>query len=268
MKRIGLVVKDQEDSIVLAKEIHSYLSKKGVRVTVDKESSEKAGFSEGCIIDKMEVDLFIVLGGDGTILKTVSKARDKSIPILGINFGTTGFLAQVEPEDWKDALNLIITGRYELDKRDKLGVRVKGVTGCALNEAVIITAVPVEILDLKLMVDGAVVQDIKADGLIISTPTGSTAYSKSCGGPIVDPRVKGFIVTPICPFEGNLKALVVPQEAKIEVKLEGKSNALVVIDGEEKLKFPTGSTAAFSLPEEKTFFVRKGDFYSKLRERR
>lgn len=269
MRRVGLVVKDQKDSLELAGEIYSYLVAKDLEVIVDQESSEKAGIAEGCIIDKMDVDLFIVLGGDGTILKTVSKAHDKSTPILGINFGTTGFLAQVKPWEWKEALNRLSMGRFEIEERAKVEVRVgKKKGGCALNEAVIITSVPVEILDLKLMVDEVLAQEIMADGLIISTPTGSTAYSKSCGGPIVDPRVKGFVITPICPFESGLKALVVPQDSEIAVTLEGKSSAIVVIDGEKKLDFPIGETATFSLSKEKARFVKlERNFYSKLRER-
>jgi NAD+ kinase len=257
MRKIGLVVKDQRDALEVAKEVHDYLCLKGFKVVMDQE------------IDEMEVDLFLVLGGDGTILKTVSRAKNKATPILGINFGTTGFLAQVSPERWREALERVIAGSYELEERAKLEVRVREKRGSALNEAVVITSVPVEILDLRLTVDDALVQEIKADGIIISTPTGSTAYSKSCGGPIVDPRAECFVITPICPFEGGLRALVVPQSSRIEVKLGGKSSALVVIDGEQKLSLAIGETAAFYLSEEKARFIKlERDFYSKLRKRR
>lgn len=267
MKKIGLVVKDQADSLSLAKKIIAYLHGKGIEVSVDQESSEKAGLSEGCIIDRMDVDLFVVLGGDGTILKTVSMAKDKETPILGINFGTTGFLTQVSPGEWKKALNKVISGKYAVEGRAKLEVRLGNRRGSALNEGVIVTAVPVEVLVMELYVDGSLARKIKADGVIISTPTGSTAYSKSCGGPIVDPRVKGFIVTPICPFEGGSRSLVVPQSSKIEVRLLGKTSALVVIDGEQKIEFPPGARAEFRISGEEVRLIKlEEDYYSKIRD--
>jgi NAD+ kinase len=269
MRKIGLVVKDQKDSLSLAREMYKYLVAKGLKVMVDEESSEKTGLTKGCIIDKMDVDLFVVLGGDGTILKTVSMAKDKKTPILGINFGTTGFLTQISPGEWKNAINNVIRGRYTVEGRAKLEVRLKdGKGGSALNECVIITSVPVEVIVMELYVDGALTRKLKADGVIISTPTGSTAYSKSCGGPIVDPRMKCFVITPICPFEGSSRSLVVPQDSKIDVRVLGKSRALVVIDGEKKLEFPSGTMAAFSISDEMVNFIElEGDYYSKIRDR-
>lgn len=269
MKKIGLVVKDQRDALSLAREMYEYLAAKGLKVIVDQESSEKAGLTKGCIIDRMDVDLFVVLGGDGTILKTVSMARNKETPILGINFGTTGFLTQVDPGEWKKAIKDIIKGRYTLEGRAKLEVSLEGERdGSALNECVIITSVPVEVLAMEVYVDGALARKIKADGVIISTPTGSTAYSKSCGGPIVDPRVKCFVITPICPFEGGSRALLVPQDSRIDVNLHGKSSALVVLDGEKKLDFPPGARATFNISDEVVNFIRfEGNYYSKIRDR-
>ncbi len=267
MRKIGLVVKDQGDSLSLAKEMVEYLAARDLEVLVDKESSEKAGLTEGCIIDKMEVDLFVVLGGDGTILKTVSMARDKETPILGINFGTTGFLTQVSPGEWKKAIRDVIQGRYAVEERAKLEVSLGPEKGSALNECVIVTSVPVEVLAMELYVDGALARKIKSDGVIISTPTGSTAYSKSCGGPIVDPRVKCFVITPICPFEGGSRSLVVPQDSRVEVSLHGKSSALVVIDGERKLEFSPGAKATFSISKEVANFIKlEGNYYSKIRD--
>jgi NAD+ kinase len=263
MTKIGLVVKDDEKARKLAVKVREFLISRGIDASLDMEEEGE------CHIEKMRVNMFLVLGGDGTILKTVAKARDKDAPILGINFGTTGFLAQVQPKEWKDALERIVSGDYWLEERAKLEVTAGKNTDNALNEVALVSATPVEILHLELKVDGDRVQTIKADGVIVSTPTGSTAYTRSCGGPVVDPRVKCFVVTSICPFEGGIKSLVVPQSSLIEVRLKGKGSALVVVDGEKKLPLALGESAFFRLSEEKVRFIKlMDDFYSKLRERR
>lgn len=263
MEKIGLVVKDDPRARALAGKVRRYLISQGIEVPIDMEERGE------CHIDKMDVDLFVVLGGDGTILKTVAKALDKDTPILGINFGTTGFLTQVEPEKWEKSLEKVVSGDFELEERSKLEVKVGERRGSALNEVALVSATPVEILHMGLKVDGKKVQDIKADGLIVSTPTGSTAYSRSCGGPVVDPRVECFVVTSICPFLDGIKSLVVPQTSLIEVTLKGKSNGLVVVDGEMKIPLNMGESVFYHLSEEKVTFVKIRDgFYSKLRERR
>jgi NAD+ kinase len=261
MKRIGLVVKDDAGARALAEKVRDYLSSRGIDVTVDTEKEEE------CRIDRMEVDLFVVLGGDGTILKTIAKARNKDTPILGINFGTTGFLTQIEPDKWEVALEKVLSGEFKIEERSKVDAIVGEARGSALNEVALVSATPVEILHLELSIDGEKVQDIKADGVIVSTPTGSTAYSRSCGGPVVDPRVECFIITSICPFMGGIKSLVVPQKSRVEILLEGKSSGIVVVDGELKMPLDVGSSVCFTLSREKARFVKVRDgFYAKLRE--
>ena len=263
MKKIGLVVKDDSRARALAETVRKYLVSRGVEVSIDMEETGE------CHIDKMDVELFVVLGGDGTILKTAAKARNKEIPILGVNFGTTGFLTQIEPDRWKEILDHVLSGEFVLEERAKLEVRAAEKIGSALNEVALVSATPVEILHMELWVDGEKVQDMKADGVIVSTPTGSTAYSRSCGGPVIDPRVECFVITSICPFLDGIKSLVVPQTSTIEVKLRGKSSGLVVVDGEMKMPLPLGQSAFFRLSKERARFVKtEYGFYSKLRERR
>ncbi len=261
MRKIGLVVKDDARAQVLAEKIRRYLSSRGLDVSVDMEKEEK------CRIAEMDVDLFMVLGGDGTILKTIAKARAKDTPILGINFGTTGFLTQIEPEEWEAAIERVLSGEFEVEERSKLEARVGEKKGSALNEVALVSATPVEILHMELKIDDTLVQEIKADGVIVSTPTGSTAYSRSCGGPVVDPRVKCFIITSICPFLRGIKSLVVPQLSRIDITLKGKSSGIVVVDGEMKMPLEIGESASFTLSGEKVRFVKMRDsFYAKLRE--
>jgi NAD+ kinase len=271
IKKVGLVVKSQKASLNLGREIHEYLISKGVETYFDDWSAEKIGLKEReSRIQDMETDIILTLGGDGTILKTVSLISGKEIPIFGINFGTMGFLTEIRPRDWKISLDKILKGEHTIIERDKLRVSIDGEkVGDALNEAVVMTSMPVKMLHLEVLIGGQIVEMVKADGLIISTPTGSTAYSMSAGGPIIDPKVPAFIITSICPFKSRARSLVVPQDSDIRVRLlKPKKEAMVVVDGENKGKLTPGGEARFTLSEDKAYFIRLGgDFYGRIRER-
>jgi|Deesub1362A_J573_1020465.scaffolds.fasta_scaffold00109_31 NAD+ kinase len=271
IKKIGLVVKSLNDSIALGREIYKFLTSRGIEVYVDDWSAGKMDLQhESRKIEDMDVDIIITLGGDGTILKTVSLIKGKKIPVFGINFGTMGFLTEITPKYWKGSLEKILEGNFIIEKKDKLSVKVNNKkVGDALNEVVIMTSLPVKMLYFRITVNDQVVDDIKSDGVIISTPTGSTAYSMSAGGPIVDPRVSAFVITPIAPFRSRIRSLVVPRNSTIEVRaLMPKKEALVVVDGELAGKLPPGGEAKLTLSGSKAYFVKiGGDFYEKIRER-
>ncbi len=254
MKKISLVVKDSKEPLKLAEKIEGYLTSRNVKVRYD----DAAG------------DAVIAMGGDGTILRAVSLVRNKQIPILGINFGTTGFLTEVNPEEWRAAVDRLLSGDYAVMERAKLRVEInRKKIGDALNEAVVITSAPVKMLHLQVSVNGKSAGIIKADGLIIATPTGSTAYSFSCGGPIVDERVNCLIITPICPVKRGAHSLIVPQDSEVEVKLmKPGREAVVVIDGERRKKLSYDDNVSFAISENKAYFIRlQKDFYRKVRER-
>lgn len=256
MKRVGLVVKDAKEPRVLARKVASYLRQRKIEVA-DYKRGERA-------------DLIIALGGDGIILKAASITSGKSIPLLGINFGTAGFLTEVKPKNWKFSLDKVLSGKYQIDRRAKLDIIVNGKKiGEALNEAVVTAAAPVKMLSLNLSVNRARVETLKADGIIVSTPTGSTAYSLSCGGPVVDPNLSCIILTAISPFEHGSHPIVVPESSEITVKLaEPKKDGIVVIDGEHKKKIGYGREVSFRISKNRTHFVRlKDDFYGRLRKR-
>jgi NAD+ kinase len=271
VKKIGLVVKNLRDSLALGRDIEKFLSLENIEVVVDDLSAREMGLEEkACKIEDMDVDLIIALGGDGTILKTVSLLSGKKVPILGINFGTMGFLTEITPQDWRSSLEKILRGRYTVEEMDKLDVTVDGIKiGEALNEAVVMTSLPVKMLHLEVRVDGIVAENVRSDGVIISTQTGSTAYSMSAGGPILDPRVPAFLITPICPFKSGVRSLVVPKESIIAVKpIKPRKEASIVIDGEFKGKLSPEGEATFTLSKRKAYFVRMEDsFYVKVRER-
>ena len=268
---IGFVVKDLKESHELARKIDAYLSKKGMKTCFDELSAKKVGFPEKELnIRKMKTDIIIAMGGDGTILKTIALIPDKSVPILGINFGSMGFLTEISPDKWEDAIYRIISNDYWIEERIMLNVEIDGKpVGDALNEAVVMTAIPVKMLNFEVKIDGQVVDSIRADGIMISTPTGSTAYSMSAGGPIVDPKVKGFIITAISPFKYGARSFVVPHDAVIQIKItQLKKEGTVVIDGEAVGSITKNSKIIFRLSDNRARFIKlKEDFYKRIRER-
>ncbi|NOZ94344.1 MAG: NAD(+) kinase, partial [Acidobacteria bacterium] len=206
IKKVGLILKDDSrDAAAVAKEIEDYLEERGVR----------------CLYENMKkTDLVISLGGDGTLLKAADFIRGRKIPLLGVNIGTVGFLTEVTSENWPEYLDRVLEGDYRILERTKLSVWVEGEeVGEALNEAVVMTSTPVRMLWYQIQVDGQVAQEVRADGVIVSTPTGSTAYSMSVGGPIVSPSVRAFIITFISPFKLTSRPLVIPDSSEVRVKV-------------------------------------------------
>ncbi len=271
IKRVALVVKDMKESLKVARDIEKFLTKKGVATCFDDWNAKKVGFEErACAIQDFNTDLVLVLGGDGAILKTTELIGNKKIPILGINFGKMGFLTEIKKNEWKKALERILKGNYSVEKRKKIGVLIDGKkVGNALNEAVVMTSEPVKMLNLKVFVDDHTAELVRADGIIISTPTGSTAYSMSAGGPIMDPDVSAFIITSICPFKMGVRSFVVPQKSKIRVKAaKPKKESLLVIDGEQRETVGPASEVLVRRSKEKAYFIKlDGDFYKRIRER-
>jgi NAD+ kinase len=271
IKKVALVVKDLKESLKIAREIEKYLTKKGVSTCFDDWNAKKVGFPErACAIQDFDTDLILVLGGDGAILKTIELVGGKKMPVLGINFGKMGFLTEIKKNEWKGALDRILKGNYTVEKRNKIEVLIDGKKiGNALNEAVVMTSEPVKMLNLKVFVDEHTAELVRADGIIISTPTGSTAYSMSAGGPIMDPEVSAFIITSICPFKMGVRSFVVPQKSKIRVTAaKPKKESLLVIDGEHRTNVSPKSEVQVRLSKERVYFIKlDGDFYKRIRER-
>lgn len=272
IKKVAIVVKeDLREALKVAKEIKRYLTSKGIEICFDETSAKRLNLEEmGCKLKEIRADLMLVLGGDGTILWIEQKISGRQVPIFGINFGTTGFLTEIRPREWKNALEKILEGEYSIDERSKLKVKVNGeIVGEALNEAVVMTSIPVKMLYLEIKVDDQIAEVVRSDGIIISTPTGSTAYSMSAGGPIVDPEVEAFVITSICPFKLRARSLVVPQDSIIKVRLiRPKKEAIVIVDGAIKKTLKYKNEASFELSKSKAYFVKlERDFYGRIKER-
>jgi NAD+ kinase len=193
-----------------------------------------------------DCDLLLVLGGDGTILQVLHALRDAYRPILGINLGTLGFLTCVSAAAWPDALDAVAAGSYRLSERTLLEVEVvrDGQTltrHIALNDAVISRGELSRLIKLNVAVDGATLSEYNADGLIVATPTGSTAYSLSAGGPVLTPNSGVFVVTPICPHVLTMRPVLVSDQSRIEITPSREQpDVFLTLDGQDSVRILAG----------------------------
>lgn len=204
------------------------------------------------------IDFFFSLGGDGTLLETVSIVGAHEIPILGINLGTMGFLATTAKSDISNALDLLFDGQYELENRTLLHLNSNSELfdsqNFALNEVAILKRDTSSMIIVRCYIDGAFVNTYWADGLMVSTPTGSTGYSLSCGGPLVLSQSDSFIITPVSPHNLNVRPLVVSDKSEISFEIEGKGRSFLI--SLDSRSHTVNSTVKISLT--------KADFTAKL----
>ncbi len=270
--RIGVVARfDIDKSVELAGKIVEFLIEKDVDTLIDSNlASELNKYHDiASDLEDMDVDMVVAVGGDGTVLRTQGIINQKKIPLFGINMGAVGFLTEIDPAETFTALEQVLAGKYFVDKRTQLRVWHNKELHQALNEVVIMTQKPAKMLHIEISVDDEVVEELRADGLIIATPSGSTAYSMSAGGPIVDPRVGAFIIVPICPFKLGSRPTVVPNDSVIKVKFlrEGKK-AVAVIDGQFEEEINYMDEFIFKKAENYAYFVRLSkNFYRRVREK-
>ncbi len=231
------------------------------------ETRAAQGFGqEGVPLSKLEVDVIITVGGDGTILRTLQGC---DCPILGVNAGVLGFLTEVKPDEVQTAVKRLLAGKFKIDERLKLKTVMNGKRlEDATNEAVLHTAHIAKMRHFQISIDGARATEIRADGLIIATPTGSTSYAMSVGSSIVDPRVDALVIAPIAPFRLAARPLVVPAKSAIGVTIKEPKECIMVIDGQ--VEFMTAGTEKYEFTgsEKKAKFVSfKDDFYSTLEQK-
>lgn len=220
----------------------------------------------GSPLEKIKADFVLAIGGDGTVLRALQKTNEK---VLGINTGSLGFLAEGESQSMRDIISRLLTGEYRVEERLKLKVMVNGKRQYdCVNEAVIHTAHVAKIRHYEIRVDGAQAEKVRADGIIIATPTGSTSYAMSAGGPILDPRVKAFVVAAIAPFKPSFHPFVVPATSKIQVSFIRHKPGLLVLDGQHDVPLNGLEKTLLSESENKAKLVRFGDnFYHRIQEK-
>jgi len=211
-------------------------------------------------------DYVVAGGGDGTILLTIHRMPIQ-VPLIGINFGDVGFLADLQPDTAYAFLKDFLEQKNpRINQRMRIRFGVNGrYAGTALNEAVIMTDRPSKMLKLTVHIDEVLAEEFRADGLVISTPTGSTAYAMSAGGPIVDPRLEAYIMVPIAPFILTNRPHLIQTERNVSIKLAGEKPARLVIDGQYIIKLDHDSTISIEKSEEPALFIDAGEnFFEKV----
>ncbi|MCD6373422.1 MAG: NAD(+) kinase [Thermococcus sp.] len=236
--KFGIVARrDRVDALKLAYRVYDFLKVSGYEVLVDEETySHLREFDEGDVspLEEFDVDFIIVIGGDGTILRVEHRTK-RDIPILGINMGTLGFLTEVEPHETFFAISKLLEGDYHIDERMKLRPVLKSGEKVpdALNEVAVLTGIPGKIIHLKYYVDGGLADEVRADGVLFSTPTGSTGYAMSAGGPFVDPRLDVVIIVPVAPVALSSRPMIVPSKSRIDVVNVSETREIILsIDGQ------------------------------------
>jgi NAD+ kinase len=247
IKRIGIVLKPhQPDALRTICDLAQWLGERSIQLVGGPEiERERIEHETGCAVNEIEteklassVDLILVLGGDGTMIATARLVGDQDVPVLGVNYGGLGYLAEFRIEELYTALESILSGNYRLDKRVMLAVELQrhdtSVTrNRVLNDVVINKSALARIIEIEASLNQQFVNSFRADGLIVSTPTGSTAYNLSAGGPVIFPSMNAVVITPICPFTLSNRPIVVPDDAVIELRLKtDQEDVALTLDGQ------------------------------------
>jgi NAD+ kinase len=247
IKRIGIVLKPhQPDALKTLCDLVKWLGNRGITLVGGPEiERERIEHETGCAIKEVSqneladsVDLILVLGGDGTMIATARMVGDRELPVVGVNYGGLGYLAEFRIEELYLALESILKGDYLLEQRVMLAVELlrgdQQVTrNRVLNDVVINKSALARIIEIEAYMNGQFVNSFRADGLIVSTPTGSTAYNLSAGGPVIYPSMKAVVITPICPFTLSNRPIVIPDESLIELRLKTENEEVALtLDGQ------------------------------------
>jgi NAD+ kinase len=267
MKRIGIIVKSESpDAQALLKELAPWLRARGKEPMLDPPTAALAG--ETASYPKKDIatlaDMLVVLGGDGTMLAAARLVEDRPIPILGINAGGLGFLTAVSRDEAFTALAHVFSQAFAEEERLMLRSRVvrrgqEVIAASALNDAVVSKGAS-HMVQLEISINRQFVTRLRGDGLIVSTPTGSTAYSMAAGGPILNPSVHALILTPICPHTLTNRPIVIPQDVLVEVVLVSKDHgAMATFDGQVGIALQPGDTVEIRASENKTRLIRFSD---------
>jgi NAD+ kinase len=248
--KIGLVAHTGKPGVAeLTRTVISELERAGLKVFLEANTAALAGLPDGRTIPDLgrETDLLVVLGGDGTILHLVGQLGDNIKPVFGINIGALGFLTCSNSSAYAEAVECIAAGKMVFSERTLLEVAVKIPRGedskmTGLNDVVFSRGEVSRLIRLQTSVNGEVLTEFNADGLIVATPTGSTAYSLSAGGPILAPESGAFVITPICPHVLTNRSIIVDEDAVIEIEVtEREYPVFLTVDGREPLRIETGT---------------------------
>jgi NAD+ kinase len=262
--RILLVSRiDNRDALAFTARIRTVLEKEGIDVVYDRDTADSLGVA-GCSLAEAKPEVVIAVGGDGTILRTIQQ-MDRPIPVLGVNWGEVGFLADLEPSNALEFIHNLPLG-FSVEERMRITLSNNGIClGTALNEALIVTTRPAKMLKFSILVDGITTEEFRADGLLISTPTGSTAYAMSAGGPIVDPRIQGFLLVPLAPYMLSSRPHLISSDRHLQIKLDSAKPAHLVIDGQKTIGVGSSMVIEVGRSEHPALFIDVGrNFFEKV----
>lgn len=269
MDQVCLVVNEEKDTgYSVANVIKSYLEKSGVSVAVVNHKEN--------VYPIEQMDMAIVLGGDGTVIRAAKNIAGKNIPILGVNLGTLGFLTEVEKPRMYQALDVVLSGNFGIEKRMVLEGEIgsDGERSLAVNEVIVGKRNLGRMVTMSVWVNDELMDTYVADGVIVATPTGSTAYNLSAGGPVLSPNMNALVITPICPHSLNKRSLVLSSEDSIRIQMERTresyaDEATVRCDGEVLWEMQTGDVVNIRKAEESfdVVSIRGIGFYEKMRSK-
>ncbi len=270
MENFYIITNESKDpDFKITYRIRDYLIKCGKACSIQKQGQKKTdkGYTDALLLDD-NVDCVLVLGGDGTLLQAAVDLADRTIPFLGINLGTLGFLAEVNKDDIENALSKLLANEYEIEKR----MMLVGYTYSppeetprdntrALNDIVITRKGSLQIITFTISVNGQFLHRYSADGMIVATPTGSTGYNLSAGGPVVDPKAQLLLITPICPHSMQHNSIVLSPEDEVIITIETGHDGVLqeveaIFDGSHRVTLCTGDRIVINRSEKTTGIVK------------
>lgn len=266
MKHFHLIaneVKDPEG--FYTRKITAYLEARGAVVDCTENKIPSAGYCQSEADRRDEADCILVLGGDGTLLRAARNMIDRDIPLIGINLGTLGYLAEVEIASIEEALDKLLADAFTREERMMLAGQVQRQDmteeNFALNDIVISRCGSLQVLTFQIYVNGQFLNSYSADGMIVATPTGSTGYNMSAGGPIVEPGARLLLMTPICPHTLNTRSIVLAPDDEIRIEIpEGKDGRMQTVeanyDGSHKTRLQTGESIVIRRADKTTGILK------------
>ncbi len=278
MNLVGVLTKPKFPEVrSTLKDLAGWLRERGKDVLLDGPTSSLIGESGSYQKTQLatKADLFVVLGGDGTMLSAARLAEERCVPILGVNMGGLGFLTEVGLDQLYPSLDRVFAHDFVLDERLMLRAHMHrhGETvaqATVLNDVVVSKGTLARMIEIRISIEGQHVTDLRGDGVIVTTPTGSTAYSLSAGGPIMHPSAHALLLTPICPHTLTHRPLMVPNNVEIAVTLTSKDEgAMATLDGQVGVAMTQGDTVVIKASEHRTKLIRfpESSYYEVLRRK-
>ncbi len=270
VKRVLLKVRPDLVDSNLKRRVIDAIEKRGLKLCIDRESvGEKDGGYEIVDLGKVDVDCVIIIGGDGTILYTIRNLPVNCPPILGVDAGTTGFLSEITPGEIDQALDKLLKGDYRISNSFRLRTLIDNVILPEAVNEVLVTTEPGKSVKLDVYINNWFLNSVVADGVIVATPTGSTAYGLSAGGSILDTDLDAYTIVPVAPFKASLFPIVLSSDKVVSIKSTGVGRTpIVVIDGQVQYSLNKGEVIRILRSDNYIPFIRfRDNFYAKIREK-